>query len=165
MTTQPNQTYQETQILTAPPQKLRLMLIERALRLARQAVEHWRDSRDADAWEAIIRCRAIVAELLASVRLDGTRLTRNVSGIYLFLFRTLTEASRDRDAGKIQQILDVLEVEQETWQQVCGRLTESPGTGALEDSANATRARVSSDTDAAAYRHSSSTSEQLSWEA
>ncbi len=111
--------YLETQIASASPQQLRLMLIEAALRFARQTAEAWREERRDDALESLIRCRSIIAELIAGIRAGSSLLADRVLGIYLFLFQELTQAQLRRDAGRIDGVIRVLEEELSTWQGVC----------------------------------------------
>jgi len=126
MHTDPRASYLESQVLTATPQKLRLMLIEAAIGAARQALNCWQEKHDAQANIALIRCREIISELLAAVKPDDSDLTRNVAGIYLFLFKTLAEAQLHRDATKVNEAIRVLEIERETWRDVCERMPAAP---------------------------------------
>jgi flagellar protein FliS len=129
MDTTARDAYLETQLLTAPPQKLRLVLIEGAIRYARKTLEHWDSQQNEDACESLIRCREIVSELLSSVKIDESSLARRVAGVYTFLFQTLTEAQLRRDRQKLQEAVAVLEVERETWQQVCEQTVAAPNGG------------------------------------
>lgn len=126
MHTDPRNSYLESQVLTATPQKLRLMLIEAALGAARQALNCWDENLDPQATLALIRCREIVSELLAAVKPDDSELTRKVAGIYLFLFQALAEAQLHRDAAKVSQAIKVLEIERETWREVCQQMPTAP---------------------------------------
>lgn len=121
-----HQSYLESQVLTATPQKLRLMLIEGAIRFGRQTLHHWEEDENEKALETIIRCRTIVSELLASVHVDESELTKKVAGLYLFVFRQLTEAQLRRDSHLVGEALRVLEAERETWQLVCEQMPEAP---------------------------------------
>ncbi len=125
MNSSAHDTYLETQVLTAPPQKLRLMLIDAAIRRARQTIEAWDKDRHEDAFEHLTRCRAIITELLGSIKKDDSRLSGTVAGIYVFLFQTLTEAQHRRDRQKLAEVIRVLEIERETWQQVCDRTRQA----------------------------------------
>ena len=112
--------------MTATPQKLRLMLIEGAIRFARQTLRHWEQQENEQAVDALIRCRNIVSELLAAVRTDHSDLARKVAGLYLFVFKHLTEAQLRRDASLVQEAIGVLEVERDTWRQVCEQMPHAP---------------------------------------
>ncbi len=118
--------YLVTQVMTAPPQKLQLMLIEGAIRFARQALELWREDRDEEAGDAILRSQEIVTQLLAGLdRERDPELVRKVAGVYLFIFRSLVSAHVRRDEEKLNNALRILESERETWQAVCQQLTET----------------------------------------
>ncbi|MBP90011.1 MAG: flagellar export chaperone FliS [Planctomycetaceae bacterium] len=121
-----HESYLEAQVMTATPQKLRLMLIEGAIRFARKTLRHWERGDNEQALETIIRCRTIVSELLASIRLDESELTKQVGGMYLFIFRHLTEAQLRRGAQHVEEAIRVLEAEQETWRLVCEQMPEAP---------------------------------------
>lgn len=118
--------YIESQVMTATPQKLRLMLIEAAIRFARKTIQHWAAGENEQALEAIIRCRNIVSELLSSVRVEESELTKQVASLYLFVFQNLTEAQSRRDSKLVEEAIDVLEVERGTWRQVCEEMPHAP---------------------------------------
>jgi flagellar protein FliS len=116
-------TYLATEVTTAPPQKLQLMLLDAALRHGRKAREAWREGREEEASESLIRCQDIVSSLLGGMNPEHDReLARRVAGVYLFIYRSLTEANFNRDAKKLDEALSILEIERDTWQQVCLQL-------------------------------------------
>lgn len=117
--------YLETEVLTAPPQKLQLMLIEAVIRFAKRAKMQWEAGNDGDAYESIFRAKKVVAELLGGLnREESPKLAAKISAVYVYVLRALTTAAADRDVSKIDDALKVLAVEQETWQQVCRKLVE-----------------------------------------
>ena len=118
--------YLETQVQTATPQKLRLMLIEGALRFARRTQAGWSAGRIDEALESLIRTRDIISELMAGVEPDASPLTRQVNGLYTYLFSALTEAGQTRDEHQLAAVIRVLEEERETWQQLCERMPDRP---------------------------------------
>lgn len=118
--------YLESQVMTAAPQKLRLLLIEGAIRHAYQTLELWALNEPERATESLIRCRAIVRELLSGVRIEESELTRKVAAVYLFLLKSLTEAQLKRDSTCVTDTIKVLEVERETWRLVCEKMPNAP---------------------------------------
>jgi flagellar protein FliS len=118
--------YLETQISSATPQRLRLMLIEGALRLARQTADSSREGRAGEAFESLIRCRSFITELISGIREGSSPLADKVLGIYLFLFQELTHAQQDQNVERLEGVIRVLEEERTTWQEVCMTLTERP---------------------------------------
>lgn len=125
----PRDAYLETQVATATPQKLRLLLVEGAIRWARRTLELWQENQAEPALEALIRCREIIAELLSGVRPDGSALCKQVTGIYAFLFQRLTEAQLHHQPGILEEVIEVLEEERLTWQQLCQQMPAAPDAG------------------------------------
>jgi flagellar secretion chaperone FliS len=118
--------YLVTEVMTAPPQKLQLMLIEAALRCAARARAHWRVGENVEAGEALLRCQQIVTEILSGIRPDADRaLAGKISSIYTFVFRTLVAAHLRADTAKLDEAIRVLQVERETWQMLCARLADA----------------------------------------
>jgi flagellar protein FliS len=127
MSAQACDAYLESLARTATPQRLRLMLIDGAIRFARKALENWgREEQQPEVYEAIVRCRAIVMELYGSVQQDASPLAKQVASIYLYLFRLLAEAPALADAQKMRDVIGVLEEERETWRQLCEQMPEPP---------------------------------------
>ncbi len=120
------QAYFETQVLTAAPQKLRLMLIEGATRFATQTAEHWRASRREEGDKTLVRCREIVAELLVAIKPEDSAAAANTAAIYLFIFQALNEMQFEPDADRIDGIVQVLTEDRETWRQLCEIMPEAP---------------------------------------
>jgi flagellar protein FliS len=118
--------YVENEVLTATPQKLRLLLIDGAIRFAHASIRQWEEGRNDEALEAVIRCREIVTELFSVIDKTASGPAAQVYDLYVFLFGELTEAQRNRDSEQVRGVLRVLEVERETWRQVCEQLPESP---------------------------------------
>jgi flagellar protein FliS len=115
--------YLATEVLTAPPQKLHLMLIEAAIRLVERARQHWRAHETEQATEAIVRAEDVLGELMAGLnRGIDTDLVKKTAGLYLFVFRALMEANARKDETKLDEALKVLQVQRETWRQLCERL-------------------------------------------
>lgn len=125
--------YLENQVLTATPQRLRLMLIDGALRFLRQTLLHWEANEPEAGSASLERARGIVSELMSSIRPDGSELTRKVAGIYMFLYRELVEASLERSGQRVRGAIDVLEVERETWQQLCEQVPLRVSGGTMGD--------------------------------
>lgn len=138
----PHDIYLETQITTATPQRLRLMLVEGAIRRARLTAGHWRAGRNDEALESLIHCRAIVSELMAGVKDEDSELGKKVLGFYSFLFQSLTVAQQTRDAAALESAIRVLEEERQTWSQLCQQLPEAPA-GAFRATAQEERAPAS----------------------
>jgi flagellar protein FliS len=122
----PRDAYLETQILTSTPQRLRLMLIEAAIRkvTAAQAAHVAGDWQKAST--DLGQCRDIVTELIAGISPDETPVAKQVLGVYMFIYSTLVESEFGRDASRLPAILRVFEEERQTWRQVCEKMPDRP---------------------------------------
>jgi flagellar secretion chaperone FliS len=126
-----HENYLVTHVMTATPQKLQLMLIEAAIRSAERARQKWQSNDDEQACEALIRAQEIVSELLASLdRETSPELVKKVAAVYLFVFRSLVEANTGHDEQKLGDAIRVLEIERQTWREVCEKLGSSASSGA-----------------------------------
>ena len=138
------ETYLETQINTATPQKLHLMLIEGALRFSREAVRHSQEEKDAEAAEAAGRCRRVLSELLAGIRADESNTAEKVAAVYTYLYQTITEIQLHHQWDNLFDVIRVLEVERETWAKVCEQMPEAPDPGESKTIAEVTTGHVES---------------------
>ncbi|MBS0208796.1 MAG: flagellar protein FliS [Planctomycetes bacterium] len=119
--------YLETQVNTATPQRLRLMLIDGALRLATRARESLRAGKLGEATEAIVRCQAVVGELGGSPDANkAPELARQIGDLYRFVHRSLNDGQLERSEQRLTDAITVLEIERETWQLVCQELEHRP---------------------------------------
>jgi flagellar protein FliS len=127
MENMPRDAYLVTEVMTAPPQKLHLMLIDGAIRFVNKARRHRAAGEDEPASEALIRAEEIVAQMLAGFKRDANpELVDRVAAVYTFVYRSLVEASLHRDDAKLADSLRILEIERDTWRQLCERLPTSP---------------------------------------
>jgi flagellin-specific chaperone FliS len=114
----------EAQVTAAAPQKLRLKLLEDALRFACQTHDLWRASELETAHESLIRCRDIVSELIADCAPDELPPARQVAALYVFLLSALTEARETRDDLQLAGVIRVLQAEHEACRRLCEQLPE-----------------------------------------
>jgi flagellar protein FliS len=117
-----NSPYLESKVLTAPPQRLHLMLIEGAQRFGRQAEEALRRDETEAAAAPLMRLLDVMGELLAGVRQKRTELNLKIADFYWFLFRRISLAKINGDAAALTEVLGLLEYERQTWQLVCDKL-------------------------------------------
>ncbi len=133
-------TYLATEVMTAAPPKLQLMLIEAAIRFAGRTRQFWAEQKDAEAGEALLRAQDIAGELVAALDHEAEpELAARAGAVYLFVFRCLVEAGFQRNPAKLDDAIKVLEVERDTWRRVCEKF------GARSDIAHAPTSRPHDD--------------------
>jgi flagellar protein FliS len=115
--------YITTEVFTAPPQKLQLMLIQMAIRQITRAKSEMNAGQMGEACQSLLHAQRIVDQLIAGVNREASpELADKVLSVYDFLARRVREANTDRDIGKLDDALRVLEVERDTWQMLCDKL-------------------------------------------
>jgi flagellar protein FliS len=111
--------YLSSQVFTATPERLHLMLIDGAIRFARQLRDALAVGDVEAATDVGERCRNVISEMLLCVQRDGNEAAKRVRSIYAFLLREVAEAQLRRESGRIEGVLAVLAIERDTWAEVC----------------------------------------------
>lgn len=133
MSAQPNTSnhanaYLRTKVLTASPEELRLMLLDGAIKFARQGRDGLVGGDHEAAYNGLSQCRNIVFELLTTVREDlDPELAGNVKALYTYLYKTLVDASFEKDIAKADVVIELLGYERETWVMLMQKLAEERG--------------------------------------
>jgi flagellar protein FliS len=118
--------YLFTEVKTATPEKLQLLLIEGALTLANRARQFWQQGCNDRALRALLEAQSIVAHMLAVIDHEAAGdLAKRVSAIYEFIFRSLVKAGHRHDEKSLGDAIRILEIERETWRQVCDKLARN----------------------------------------
>jgi flagellar protein FliS len=119
--------YLTHQVMTATPERLQLMLVEAAVNAAQRAQSLWENGWDETVSSAILRSQRIVAQVLSRLAVNGqTPLVGQVASVYGFVYRALITAHVERNAAKLADALAILEMERDTWRQVCSREGSAP---------------------------------------
>lgn len=125
------QAYLRTKVLTAPPEQLRLLLLEGAVKFARQGADGLR-RRDFEAsYNGLSQCRNIVVELLTTMRPDvDPDLCDRMRGLYTFMMGELIKGSLEKDADRVDSVIKLLEYERDTWALLLRKLADERVPGA-----------------------------------
>lgn len=113
-------TYLESTIAAASPARLRLMLVEKGVEVARHLASIWRETPGKRGTnEHSLKLFELLSELLSGVTDKEVEVCRTVADMYVFLCQHLIGAEENGDATMIDEIRLVLETEAETWRMVC----------------------------------------------
>ena len=119
------QKYLRSQVMSATPAELRLMLLDGAIRFAHQGKQGLTDKNYEQSFEGISQCRAIITELAVGVdRQADPELCDRVTSLFMFMFGELTEAGLEKDPDRVQKVIDLLEFERETWKMAMDRVKQ-----------------------------------------
>ncbi|MFI4882673.1 MAG: flagellar export chaperone FliS, partial [Phycisphaerales bacterium JB064] len=120
--------YLRSQVMSASPAELRLMLLDGAIKFAVQGRQGLLDKNYEQSFEGISQCRAIITELAVGVnRQADPDLCDRVTSIFMFMFGELTEANMEKDTDRIQRVIELLEFERETWRLAIERVKQDKG--------------------------------------
>jgi len=123
----PANPYLRTQILTASPHELRLMLYDGCLKFCRQgrvAIE----KQDHEAtYNSLMRAQKIVLELSTSLQRDVDQtLTDKMAALYTYAYRKLVDANMNRDLAALDEVIQLIAFERETWQMLMNKVAAKP---------------------------------------
>ena len=112
--------YQQSSILTAPPEKLVVMLYDGARRFLLQGAAAVRAGDIQGSNERLGRAEAIIDELLATLDMSAGEVAERLQALYVFFKRTLLEARTERSPEKIEQVSDLMGELRDSWAQLGG---------------------------------------------
>lgn len=113
--------YLEDQVFSASPERVRLLLIQRAIRAIAAVKSLWQVQDWDSAAAELERAKSIVMELTRGLKPLGAEISGKTASVYLYVRNALGNAQRKQDEALLDDALRVLEVERDTWTQVCGR--------------------------------------------
>jgi flagellar secretion chaperone FliS len=123
------QAYRDSAILTAPPERLVVMLYDGANRFLIQGATAMRAGDLTVMNDRLRRAEAIVNELRATLDMSAGQVASNLESIYSFCQRLLLDARLKQDAGKIDQVAKLLSELRDAWDEAAGKAC-SPVTAA-----------------------------------
>lgn len=123
-----NNPYFRNQVLTATPEKLRLLLLDGCIRF----MENGRDGMAAKdyekMYEGISQARDIVMELISGMNAEvDPDLCGKLGALYTFVFKHLTEAGFEKSLDKMDECLKIMRYERDTWAKLCEQVWKERG--------------------------------------
>ena len=136
--------YLKTQVLTARPEQLTLMLFDGAIRFGDRARAALKEGDYEASFEALSRAEQIVMELLNSLRPQSAPdICRRQAGLYLFVYSKLVDANMTHEPAVLDDALRVLGVLRETWVMLMAKQQENPDEAATSLARTLSSANVS----------------------
>ena len=116
MNTKAAQSYLRTKVLTATPEQLQLMLYDGAIRFAEQAKLAIQQKNFQQSYTLLTKVQNIVTQMVASLRHDVyPELCGKLASLYTYALRQVIKASTSRKVGPLEEAIDVLKYQRETW--------------------------------------------------
>lgn len=117
--TSPYELYQRTQIDTASPVKLIVMLYDGAIRFLKQAQVAMQAGDREKQNNLLLRSQRILSELMSALNLEeGGDIAVNLLALYQFMQEQLVLANLEDDQARVQKVCEMLQSLREAWIQV-----------------------------------------------
>jgi flagellar protein FliS len=126
----PLRSYRETQIKTATPGKLILMMYDGAIKHLNQALQDMEDEhrRYDNISNSLIKAQDIIAELMISLDFDrGGEIAKNLFGLYVFMNRRLLDGNIQKDKKPLEEVRTLLMELRSAWAEVAEKAGMSAG--------------------------------------
>ena len=124
--------YLRTKIMTASPEELRLLLYDGCLKFCRQGrTALAAEKPDFEAiYENLMRAQKIVLELSTSLNHTAAPdLCEKLGALYTYIYRLLVDGNMQRDPSKIDEAIQLMEFERETWVMLMDKKRPQQDTG------------------------------------
>ena len=119
MSSNPYAQYRQNAAETAAPTRLVVMLYDGAIRFLSQALPAMRAQRYDQQSLLIGKAQAILAHLRDTLDFAaGGTVARQLNGVYIALFDTLTDANIHDKPERVEQVIDALRELREAWSEV-----------------------------------------------
>jgi flagellar protein FliS len=121
--------YLSTQVLTASPYRLHLMVVEGAIQFGSLGASALENGEVETAHLALSKSRDFVTELLGGLNEEyDPQLAARMKQLFFFAYVNLVEGESERDPKKVRDALLVLTRHHETWLELAAHLKPSaPG--------------------------------------
>lgn len=117
--------------MTAPPERLHLLVVEAALRYARIGREAVIEKKFDRAFAALSKSRECVAELISGIRNDpNPELAERLKGLFLFCHGAILRGDLEHNPDRIADAIKILEMHRDTWKELIARLAGQPAVAA-----------------------------------
>jgi flagellar secretion chaperone FliS len=125
MNPQAAQNYLRTKVMTATPEQLQLMLFDGALRFGEQAKVALQQKNWEQSYTLISKVQRILTEMTCSLKHDVfPDLCGKLSALYTYAYRKLIEANIEHKVESLEEAMDVLRYQRETWVMLLDQLAK-----------------------------------------
>jgi flagellar protein FliS len=125
------QNYLKTKVFTATPEQLQLMLYDGAIRFGEQARAALEAKNYEQSYNSIARVQRIITEMQSSLKHDiAPDLCKKMAALYNYIYRRLVEANIEHNMKSLEEALDLLRYQRETWTMLLDKLGKTKAAAA-----------------------------------
>jgi len=126
----PQKSYLTTEILTADPGKMILLLFDGAVNFLKQGKLYLLEKQYKEKGKQLMRAHAVVSELLHCLDKEkGGDIAIRLQAIYVYILQRITDADLKKDVGAIDECVDLLSELREAWHTIAQK---NPDASAVE---------------------------------
>ena len=117
--------YQTTQIQTATPEKLLIMLYNGAINFLNKAKVYIEEKDFAQTNTFLLKAQAIISEFMNTIEWEPNReFAQNLYSLYEFMNHTLIQANIYKDTEKIDVVIDLLKTLKSAWEEAAIKVSK-----------------------------------------
>lgn len=121
--------YLRTKVMTATPEQLQLMLYDGAIRFGEQARVALETKNFEQSYNLISRMQKILSEMSCTLKHDVyPELCGKLAALYNYCYRKLIEANIEHTVASLDDALNVLRYQRETWVMLLDQLSRQKAT-------------------------------------
>jgi flagellar protein FliS len=125
------QSYLRMRVMTATPEQLQMMLYDGAIRFCEQARVALQAKDFEKSYTMISRVQKILTEMSGALKHDVfPELCGKLAALYNFAYRKLIEANLEHGVGALDEALNVLRFQRETWAMLLDQLSKTKAANA-----------------------------------
>lgn len=110
--------YQQSQIQTASPEKILIMLYDGAIQFLNKALKALEEKNIQESHNNIISAQNIIAEFMNTLDMDiGGDVAKNLYSLYEYLHYRLVQANIQKNSAMIEEVLKHLKELKQTWEE------------------------------------------------
>ncbi|MBC7331534.1 MAG: flagellar export chaperone FliS [Synergistetes bacterium] len=132
--------YRQTQVQTAKPEQLLLMLYDGAIGFLKRAKVAIEERNIEEAHTFLVKTQDIIVELMVSLNMEVGELALNLFRLYEYMHHRLVEANINKDTKPIDEVLRMLQDLRDTWDMAIKKMreekVETPATKPLKGGLN-----------------------------
>ncbi len=115
----PASRYRETEISTASPQQLIVILYDGAIQSLHEATQHLSRGDIGSRSRAVNRAMAIISELQACLDFEaGGKLANSLESLYAYMNRRIFAASVDQTTEPLSEVISLLTILRSAWAEI-----------------------------------------------
>jgi flagellar protein FliS len=117
--------YQTTQIQTATPEKLLIMLYNGAINFLNKAKVYIEEKDFAQTNTFLLKAQAIISEFMNTLEWEPNReFAQNLYSLYEFMNHTLIQANIEKNSEKIDVVIDLLKTLKSAWEEAAIKVSK-----------------------------------------